>query len=799
MKKVTLPVVVLFAVVLLFPGACQSGPAVAPGSRPTPVPGPFQSWADANGNGILELTEIDEVADAALDLFTDPHAVRTAMDAFFDIDADGTLDTDELWCARAFFQQQLFSLSNANPWLTRHTDFNDDGIVDEIESRIVTEYLFVDPIARDPHQVDAPIDRRVDLNSDGWVDADELFDYRLSMVRAVALTPSSPDAVMLMAVKRTQEEEQAQKAEAALAQQAGEPAPAPDETIAEELPPEEEQPAAEEASADQYPEGAFTDQFLEQVAASDKTVAESGSARATVPKSSAPARRPAATRGGDIELAADIDEVFPVFHKYYDDHPIGTATIRNSGTAPMEKIKVQLIVRGYMTEKKPCKGPDRLDPGEEAHVELYALFTKDVLDISEPTKALANISVEYSSGGQARSNEFVETVSFMNRNNMTWDDNSRVAAFVTANDKSVMMFRSAAVTVVDQASSAVDAKLRMAMALHEALRLYGMKYWADPKSSFESKSKTKTEVDYLQFPEQSLQLKTGDCDDLSILYAALLEASSVDTAFLIVPGHIYIAFELQTPPVEAKASYLKWEDLIIKENKTWVPLEVTSVKEGFLKAWETGAKEWRDATSRGQGTFLTFEEARKKYAPVGFSSATPSLTLPAESALAAAYKAEVKRFIEREIATQVASLTAEIKKSGGKPDPVNRLGVLYARYGLNEAAESQFSAILKAEDYVPALVNLGNIAFLKGDARKALEYYTRAQKKEPDRATVLLGIARANHELENYGQVQEAFSRLKVVDAKLASNFTYLDLRGTEATRAADIGEVTGRVEWDVK
>jgi tetratricopeptide (TPR) repeat protein len=198
-------------------------------------------------------------------------------------------------------------------------------------------------------------------------------------------------------------------------------------------------------------------------------------------------------------------------------------------------------------------------------------------------------------------------------------------------------------------------------------------------------------------------------------------------------------------------------------------LEVTSIKDGFLKAWEVGAKEWRESDARGLASLYSFADAGKKYEPVGFSATTATLSLPSDSALAAAFSAEVKKLVDREIATQVAGLQAQIKKDGGKPESVNKLGVLYAKYGLTTEAKAEFSRTLKTAEYVPALVNLGNLAFLTGDAKKALGYYERAQKKEPQKAAVLLGIARANHELENYGKVQEAYAKLKTIDSELAS------------------------------
>jgi tetratricopeptide (TPR) repeat protein len=106
---------------------------------------------------------------------------------------------------------------------------------------------------------------------------------------------------------------------------------------------------------------------------------------------------------------------------------------------------------------------------------------------------------------------------------------------------------------------------------------------------------------------------------------------------------------------------------------------------------------------------------------------------------------------------------------------------------------------LDKQDYVPALVNLGNLAFLKPDMKTALTCYGRACKKEPTNAKALLGAARANHEQENYGASQEAYTALKKVDPSLASQYAYLELQGTEADQAAKAGSVTDKVEWEEK
>ena len=131
------------------------------------------------------------------------------------------------------------------------------------------------------------------------------------------------------------------------------------------------------------------------------------------------------------------------------------------------------------------------------------------------------------------------------------------------------------------------------------------------------------------------------------------------------------------------------------------------------------------------------------------------------------------------------------------PRPVNRLGILYASNGLTDKAVLEFERILKRQEYLPALLNLGNIRFLAGDYERALQLYERAAKKEPDNPHVLLALARVSHELENYGVVKSAFNRLKVKDPGLAQQFSYLELKGEEATRAGSISGVRDTVVWE--
>lgn len=522
--------------------------------------------------------------------------------------------------------------------------------------------------------------------------------------------------------------------------------------------------------------------------------------RPTKIKEKAPAV-PKPLAGGKLLQIKNItfEDIFPVFFKYYDDHPVGNAVLYNDTNKQITDITVNLFVKQYMDNPKACKVPAELGPGEESPIELNALFTEKVLEITEGTKVSVEITLEFKLGKERYADNYIETIRLYDRNATTWDDDQKAAAFVTAKDPAVLTFsKNIAGLIKEKGSKAVNQNLRMAIALHEALSLYGMSYVVDPTTPYKEFSQNKTAVDFLQFPRHSFQYKAGDCDDLSILYSSLLESVGIETAFVTMPGHLFLAFSVDMTPEEGRKNFLRAEDLIFKDGKSWIPVEITEIDGGFLKAWQIGAKQWREASAREQEGFFPIHEAWKLYEPVGLPGDSYYVTMPSNEKILNAYLQEIITFIDREIYPQLAKIQSEIKKTGGSPASMNKLGVLYARYGLMDRAEREFKKVLAKDiNYVPSLLNMGNIYYLNGDMKTAKYYYDKAYKKAPDNPKVLLTVARVNHEMENYGTVNEAYGKLKYLDPDLAQQFAYLDLRGDEALRAASIGGIKEVVIWE--
>ncbi len=498
----------------------------------------------------------------------------------------------------------------------------------------------------------------------------------------------------------------------------------------------------------------------------------------------------AATAEGLQIREARFDEIFPVFYSYYDEHPIGTATLVNSTTAEISGISVSLLIKQYMDSAKGCKAPALLHTGESAPLEFNALFTDRVLGITEGTKVAAEITVRYSVGEEERTERYVETVRLYDRNATRWDDDRKAAAFVTAKDPAVLAFaKNMAGIAKDQGSSVLNEALRTGMVFHAALRTYGLSYVVDPKTPYEEFSSNKQAVDFLQFPAQTLRYKAGDCDDLAILACALFEAVGIETAFITVPGHIFMAFSLGLSPEEAARMISKSEELIMRGGAAWVPLEVTALQGDFLNAWATGAREWREASARRAAGFLPVHEAWRQYEPVGLVDSQLGVIVPDADSVVGDYRASLEKLVDREVTPKAEELRNQMAARGASPALLNRLGVLYARYGLLDQAKAEFTrALSSTPSYLPSLINMGNLAELKSGPKEALEYFERAYRLAPENPSVLLSVARTHHKLENYGLVDEVYSKLKAVSPTLAEKYSYLQLRGGGSSRAAEAG-----------
>ncbi len=503
--------------------------------------------------------------------------------------------------------------------------------------------------------------------------------------------------------------------------------------------------------------------------------------------------------GGSVDVpAVDLRPAFPVFYKFYDDHPVGTLQIKSNLKVPASDIRVQVDIKEYMDSPKVMEVPGTLAPGESKTIDLFALFTDKVLSVTEGTKVAAEITVSYKVEGQTYEDKKIETLTLWGRNAMTWDDNRKAAAYVTSKDPGVLNFaRSVSSFIRSKENRSICDNLQAAIAFHEALDLYGLNYSPNPKTPYEQVSKQKDVIDFLQFPQETFQYKAGDCSDISILYGALFQAVGIDAAFITIPGHIFIAVDSGLSVAQAPKELIPASQSIAYKDKAWIPVEITSIHEGFMKAWQLGAKEWTENTSTGQAGFYPIQEAWSVYQPVGLPGAATTVAVPQSDGILRAYLAEAQKYLDSALAPMVAELQAQI--TSGSLAAMNGLGVLYAKFGQADKAEEQFKQVLARKEYLPAILNLGHLYFAKSDWKDALSLYQRASETDPNNDHVLLALARASQELQDYAAAKQDYEKLKAINPTLAQQFAYLGESQESGTRAADVQRQRMAVIWEIE
>src|SRR5262249_60153633 len=101
---------------------------------------------------------------------------------------------------------------------------------------------------------------------------------------------------------------------------------------------------------------------------------------------------------------------------------------------------------------------------------------------------------------------------------------AQAAAFVTPRDPAVEgLSREAARTVLESSATIYgNRNVALMAAMVDALATVGVAYVPDPQNPFATVAEAQHAVDTIYYPAQTLERRTGDCDDSTVLRASLL-------------------------------------------------------------------------------------------------------------------------------------------------------------------------------------------------------------------------------------------------------------------------------------
>jgi hypothetical protein len=329
------------------------------------------------------------------------------------------------------------------------------------------------------------------------------------------------------------------------------------------------------------------------------------------------------------------------------------------------------------------------------------------------------------------------------RNAITWNDPRKIANFVTSKDDPVKNFMPAVANdYKNRKASALNPNVIKAMRIWNAIGEYGVKFAANPANPFEmAHDDPNFPVDYTQFPRETLKRKTGQCSDLTSLYAAMLVNKEVRVALLDYPGHVTLMFD--TEAEDAAEAGMSRDMLVDYDGSMWVPVEVTYVGKSFSEAVSKAAYAYKAESDKGRVKVIDLEKAFKEYEPVTMPATDMTVVLPDPIVLEKRYDEQVAVLAKDRYQLLKKIYSAQLDKNPDDVDAQIQLGVVELQYGVRESAAATFAKIVEKDPKnSAALNNLGSISFLTGDYRAAQSYYLKAVESEANDADLWLNLAK---------------------------------------------------------
>ena len=293
----------------------------------------------------------------------------------------------------------------------------------------------------------------------------------------------------------------------------------------------------------------------------------------------------------DVEI---VREIYPTFYDMYLDKPFALGKVVNISTEPV-KVIPSVSIEG-ITEGKIDSPEILVEPGDTTTVSFYITIPETyTLD-----KAILSYADFYVTVSSTQPDDQLQKATLINSEN-AWDGNVVNLRYFISKEINFSMNYSK--NVLSENKTMMDS-LPLALYEFEKTKILfndfvkKMVYVSDPRAS----------VEYVQFPQQTFELKGGDCDDLSVAFCSVLESVGIQTALVDYKSngdlrHVNVLFNTKLSPGEARLITSNDSKYFLRKSEqgkdeVWIPVETTSLTD-FNEAWDIGVEKFnREAISQ---------------------------------------------------------------------------------------------------------------------------------------------------------------------------------------------------------
>lgn len=481
----------------------------------------------------------------------------------------------------------------------------------------------------------------------------------------------------------------------------------------------------------------------------------------------------------EIEVV-NLRDIFSNTYKLYEQDGIGRIKLTNNTNKTIEKIKVSFALNNVMDF--PTEGKiDKLLPGQSEEVSLKAVFNNTILTITEDSSIQAVIEASYFQDGKQVVFSKNPTLTVYDKHRMTWVEHDRLASFVTPKDTPIINFVR---SIATQFSETKD-ESQLAAVLFDAMGVIGLTYIQNPTDPYQvSIAKTATTektdtIDYVQYPRETLERKSGDCVDLVAFYATALESMSINTRMIEVPDHLLMMF---STGISADADGYTMDDMyVIHEGKLWIPVETTIVGKPFIKAWELGAANYYKWKDKGL-VFLDIHDSWNTYKPATLPNSTFKPMEITAGDIERKFPGDYMSMLKISSRTKTQRYLQAIEKNPADMGAHLQIGIILAKVGDRKEAMNYFDKVLDGEPKnAAALNNRGNIFMLDEKYAEAQKAYLAATQSSPEDPYVWVNLAKSYKAVNDIKKAKAAFVKAQSLDpsVKVKHKAMALELSGS--------------------
>jgi len=495
------------------------------------------------------------------------------------------------------------------------------------------------------------------------------------------------------------------------------------------------------------------------------------------------------------------DTLFAARYSLYKDEPIIRLKVKNKSEKYIKSVRVKMKIDRIMDGPSQSIIIDTLNPKAEKDLELTSVFNSNILKFNEEQDVVAKLTLTYKIGEKDYSYSETTDLTIHGKNALSWSNINSIGSFVTHTDELVSQFARLAINGYNSVRpKGIHPKLAQAMWIFDTLGEFEMGYVSDPQAPFSKKIDNKDVIDYIFYSRETLDSKSGDCDDLTVLYASLLENISIETAVVTVPGHIFMMFNTGVASSQSGDVSSKKELLHMMNGTVWVPVETTMVGKPFYMAWEEGAGDMRKWVGSDKMEITLIRNAWHHFKPVDLGKNDKYINLDYRLARKSENKliqADIKKLLDSGYEKQLTQYKEMLKNNPENLNAMLMIGITHARFGYLSKAKETFSAILEKDPkYLPAIINMGNIYFLNKDYFEAIKYYKMALEIKPDHPRLLINISKAYYAKKDSENSKKYYKQALIKDSKLKNQYAYLSMEEENTKKAADILQRNSTPLW---